>query len=101
MVRSLRRRAVGFARLRSALQALGPARHVLANVDAEVFTESVVSRLKAEEDASFLARMREMFDDMHLVYAGLGAAAATAVCIVIMLGMMRFATTTGPIRWPP
>jgi hypothetical protein len=33
---------------------------------------------------------------MHLVYAGLGAAAATAVCIVIMLGMMRFATTDRP-----
>ena len=82
--------------LRSALQALGPARPVLANVDAEVFTESVVSRLKAEEDASFLSRIREMFDDMHLVYAGLGAAAATAVCIVIMLGMMRFATTDRP-----
>jgi hypothetical protein len=82
--------------LRSALQALGPARPVLANVDADVFTESVVSRLKAEDDASFLSRMREMFDDMHIVYAGLGAAAATAVCIVIMLGMMRFATTDRP-----
>jgi hypothetical protein len=82
--------------LHSALQALGPARPVLANVDAEVFTESVVSRLKAEEDASFISHMREMFDDMHLVYAGLGAAAATAVCIMIMLGMMRFATTDRP-----
>ena len=82
--------------LRSALQALGPARPVLAPVDAEVFTESVVSRLKAEDDASFLSRVREMFDDMHLVYAGLGAAVATAICIVIMLGMMRFATTDRP-----
>ncbi len=33
---------------------------------------------------------------MHLVYAGLGAAAATAVCVIIMLGMMRFATTDRP-----
>jgi len=33
---------------------------------------------------------------MHLVYAGLGAAVATAVCVVIMLGMMRFATTDRP-----
>jgi len=82
--------------LRTALQALAPGRTVLAQVDAEVFAESVVSRLKAEDDASFLSRVREMFDDMHLVYAGLGAAAATAVCIVIMLGMMRFATTDRP-----
>ncbi len=79
-----------------ALQSLAPARPVLAFVEAEVFTESVVSRLKAEDDASFLSRVREMFDDMHLVYAGLGAAAATAICIVIMLGMMRFATTDRP-----
>jgi hypothetical protein len=82
--------------LRTALQSLAPGRPVLAHVDAEVFTESVVSRLQAEDDASFLARLREMFDDMHLVYAGFGAAMATAVCIVIMLGMMRFATTDRP-----
>jgi hypothetical protein len=82
--------------LGSALQALGPARPVLAHGDAAVFTESVVSRLQAEDDASFLSRMREMFDDMHLVYAGLGAAVATGICIVIMLGMMRFATTDRP-----
>ena len=30
------------------------------------------------------------------VYAGLGAAAATAVCVVIMLSMMRFATDERP-----
>ena len=33
---------------------------------------------------------------MHLVYAGLGATAATVVCVVIMLGMMRFATDERP-----
>jgi len=80
----------------STLQALAPGRAVVSQVDMGVFTESVVSRLKAEEDASFLARVREAFDDMHLVYAGLGAATATAVCVVIMLGMMRFATTDRP-----
>jgi hypothetical protein len=37
-----------------------------------------------------------MFDDMHLVYAGVGAAAATAVCVVIMFTMMRFATNERP-----
>src|SRR5262249_16343295 len=61
-----------------------------------VFTETVVSRVKAEEDASLFARLREAFDDMHLVYAGFGAAAATALCVIIMLGMMRFATTDRP-----
>jgi hypothetical protein len=37
-----------------------------------------------------------MFDDIRLVYAGLGAAAATVACVVIMLGMMRFATNERP-----
>jgi hypothetical protein len=37
-----------------------------------------------------------MFEDWHLVYAGVGAAAATAVCIVVMLSMMRFATSERP-----
>lgn len=82
--------------LRTALQALSPGRPMLADVDASVFTESVISRLKAEEKASLVSHVREMFDDLHLVYAGLGAAVATAVCVIIMLGMMRFATTDRP-----
>ena len=80
----------------STLQTLAPGRAVLAQVDMAVFTETVVSRVQAEEDASLLARVREAFDDMHLIYAGLGAAAATAVCAIIVLGMMRFATTDRP-----
>jgi hypothetical protein len=55
-----------------------------------------VSRYQAEDDASLLARVRLMFDDMHLVYAGVGAAAAAMVCVVIMLSMMRFATKERP-----
>ena len=80
----------------STLQTLAPGRAVLAQVDMAVFTETVVSRVQAEEDASLFARVREAFDDMHLVYAGFGAAAATAVCAIIVLGMMRFATTDRP-----
>ncbi len=60
------------------------------------FQSAVVSRVKAEREVSFVARVRGMFEDMHLVYAGLGAAAAAIVCVVIMLGMMRFATIERP-----
>jgi hypothetical protein len=82
--------------LRRALQAAAPARVAPPTDDADVFTATVVNRMKAEQQASFFARVREMFDDMHLVYAGLGAAAATVVCVVIMLSMMRFATDERP-----
>lgn len=57
---------------------------------------TVLSQVQAERDASFLARARHLFDDLHLVYAALGAAVATTVCLVIMLTMMRFATIGRP-----
>ena len=80
----------------TAMHALAPRRAMLTQDEASVFTSTVVSRLQAEDDASMFTTLRQMFEDMHLVYAGLGAATATAVCLVIMLGMMRFATTDRP-----
>ena len=82
--------------LGSALQALAPGRSGLSKEDAAGFNAAVVGRMKAERDASLLARVRLLFDDMHLVYAGIGAAAATMVCVIVMLGMMRFATRERP-----
>jgi hypothetical protein len=82
--------------MRNALQALAPGRGGLSNEEAASFGAAVVGRLKAEHDASFFARVRLMFDDMHLVYAGVGAAVATMVCLVVVLGMMRFATIERP-----
>jgi putative zinc finger protein len=78
--------------VRTSLRALAPGGVPLSHEEAAVFTATVVNRMKAEADASLLSRIRAMFDDMRLGYAGLGAAAATVVCVVIMLGMMRFAT---------
>ena len=67
----------------------------LSNEEAAVFTQTVVNRMKAEDDASLLSRIRDMFADIRLVYAGGGAAVSCAVCVAIMLGMMRFATKDG------
>lgn len=82
--------------VREALHALVPRRGALSNEEAVGFNAAVVNRLKAENDRSFLVRIRGAFDDMHLVYAGLGSAVATVVCLVIMLSMMRFATNERP-----
>jgi hypothetical protein len=82
--------------MRSVLQAFAPGRAALSQEEAGAFQVAVVNRARAEHEASLLVRVRGMFDDMHLVYAGLGAAAATIVCIVIMLSMMRFATNERP-----
>ena len=78
--------------IRTSLHALAPGRVALSQEEAAVFTATVVNRMKAETDASFFSRVRVMFEDMRLGYASLGATAATVVCVVIMLGMMRFAT---------
>jgi len=90
--------AAALAELRalgSTLQALAPGRAAAVD-ESGSFQRAVLNRVKAEREASFVARVRGMFDDMHLVYSGLGAAAATIVCVVIMLSMMRFASDERP-----
>jgi hypothetical protein len=85
--------------MRSTFQSLAhgrTSRSSLLGEQAAVFTANIVNRAKAERDLSFFSRMREMFDDMHLVYAGVGATVATVVCVLIMLSMMRFATNERP-----
>lgn len=80
----------------SALAILAPGRQALSGDEATAFNAAVIGRLNAEQDASLLARVRDMFDDIRLVYAGFGAATATVVFVTIMLGMMRFATNERP-----
>ena len=80
----------------SALQAVLPGRLTLSREDAAAFTGTVVNRLKAEDAASLLGRVRVMFSDMRLGYAGLGATVATMVCVAIVLTMMHFAPKERP-----
>lgn len=85
-----------FDEVRSALRGVMSDRHVLTRDEAAVFNATVRSRITAEDNASLVTCVRELFDDMHLVYAGLGAAGAALACLVIMLSMMRFATAERP-----
>ena len=80
----------------AALQTVLPLRLALSHDDAAVFTGTVVNRFNAEDAASLFSRLRVMFSDMRLGYAGLGAMAATMVCVVIMLTMMHFAPKERP-----
>ena len=78
------------------LRICAPGRVMVSEDDESGFSEGVVSRLKAEDDQALLSRLREAFVDMHFVYAGVGATLATAACLVIVLGIMRFATAVRP-----
>ena len=79
------------ARVGAALRASMPGRVSLSADEETSLQAVVVSRLKAEQTLSLAAQAREMFEDMRLVYAGVGGAAAAAVCIVIIFGLMRLA----------
>ena len=81
--------------LASVLQTLAPGRAAAVDETGSL-QRAVLNRVNAERETSFVACVRGMFDDLHLVYAGLGAAAATVVSIVITLGMMRFASAERP-----
>lgn len=67
-------------------------RRVALSPDEETSLQAVVvSRMKAERTLSLTTQVREMFEDMRLVYAAFGGAVAAVVCVGIMLGMMPFA----------
>lgn len=48
----------------------------------------VVARLHAEREQSASVRVGRMFEDMHLVWAGLAASASTAVSAVLLVGIL-------------
>lgn len=52
----------------------------------------VISRMKAEAHESWKACASRLFDDLHLVWIGLAATAATFLCGAIALGMLHFAS---------
>jgi hypothetical protein len=55
-------------------------------------TSSVISRMRAEDNESWSARVARMFEDMHLVWIGLASTAATFICGAAVLGMLHFAS---------
>jgi Putative zinc-finger len=80
--------------VRAVLRSVLPGRTALSPDEQHIFPAAVVNRMKAERSASWPVRLQLMFEDAHLVYAGAAAAFAALVCVVVMLGMMRFATST-------
>ncbi len=56
----------------------------------------VFSRFRAEQDESFPRTVGRMFEDLHFVWAALGATAATFACVAITLGMLYFTRAQRP-----
>jgi hypothetical protein len=51
-------------------------------IEPMLISAHVIERLKVEEAFSIRAQVSEWFQDMHLVWAGLGASVATMICVV-------------------
>ncbi len=58
--------------------------------------EGVISRLRAEQEESFPRTVQKMFEDLHLVWAALGATAATFACLAITVGIFYFSRAQTP-----
>ena len=86
----------GMRTVSAALRAAAPGRVVSSMDDSAWFRMAVVSRVNAERNASMAARIRVAFDDLRLVYVGLSATVAATICLVMMMGMMRFAADSRP-----
>lgn len=56
----------------------------------------VVSRMKAEQEQSLEVQTGRLFDDLHLVWAALGATGATVVCMMLVFGIFYYATSLRP-----
>ena len=82
--------------MRGFVRATSPGRAVLEHEDRGTFQATVISRARAEARMSWSTRIRELMDDMHVLYAGIGASAATVFCLMVLISMMRFATQERP-----
>ncbi len=58
--------------------------------DLDGLAAGVVSRLRAEREESFGQTVNRMFEDLHLVWAALGATAVTFACLAITVGIFYF-----------
>lgn len=56
----------------------------------------VLERLGVEAQFSVMAQIRSLFQDMHLVYAGLGASLATLICVVGSASVLHAANQERP-----
>ncbi len=50
---------------------------------------TVLTRVKAEQEQSLTTRVRRLFDDMHVLWAGLGATTAAAVALILAIAVLQ------------
>jgi len=84
------------AELGSTLRGLAASAGEHQPVETLRISAHVMERLNVEESFSMRAQITEWFQDMHLVWAGLGASVATAICIVGSASVLHAANQEHP-----
>ena len=74
-----------------AVLAAAPRNETDLSRDLESMSQSVVSRVRSERESSWPVQFARAFEDLHFVYAGLGAMSATASCVAAIAGLLYFA----------
>jgi len=69
---------------------------MLEDEDVDRLKRSVVNRARVERSASFFVRVHAMFEDMHFVYAGAGAAIAALFCVLSVSTMLSVTALATP-----
>jgi hypothetical protein len=64
--------------------------------DPSRVSAQVLERLRVEETLSIRAQITDRFQDMHLVWAGLGATMATAICVIGSASVLHAASQERP-----
>ncbi|MEW6321471.1 MAG: zf-HC2 domain-containing protein [Acidobacteriota bacterium] len=82
--------------LGEALREMAAALPARAAADLGRLPAAVLERLRIEEQFSLRMRLRDLFEDMHLVWAALGATAATVVCLMASMGVLQAANRENP-----
>jgi hypothetical protein len=64
--------------------------------EAQTVGRRVLVTLPVVRELSWRRQIKALFEDMHLVWAGMGASAATLVCVAAALGLMRLTLREQP-----
>lgn len=88
--------ATALADLGAALRTMAGSVPFRAPAETGLITDAVLDRIRVEQRLSFGTQVRESFEDMHLVWAGLGATVAMLFCIFASAGVLHAANQERP-----
>jgi hypothetical protein len=85
--------ALAMADLGDALRTMAGSVPGRASADTGRLAQAVLERVRVEQQLSMRVRLQGLFEDMHLVWAGLGASMAVVFCVFASAGVLQAAAS--------